>query len=81
MPVLRNHGVPLDDSWIHQVIGRNVARFGVPGCANYRFLPFIDPTVYLLLFNVCCLAVIAFVLFCAAVRDGLSPLGIAELAA
>lgn len=31
LPVLRNHGFPLDDSWIYQVIGRNAARFGVPG--------------------------------------------------
>ena len=29
--VLKNNGFPLDDSWIHQVIGRNAARFGVPG--------------------------------------------------
>jgi hypothetical protein len=29
--VLKNDGFPLDDSWIHQVIGRNAARFGVPG--------------------------------------------------
>lgn len=31
LPVLKNQGFPLDDSWIHQVIGRNTARFGVPG--------------------------------------------------
>jgi hypothetical protein len=34
VPVLRNRGFPLDDSWIYQVIGRNTAQFGVPG-----FLP------------------------------------------
>lgn len=33
-PVIINGGFPLDDSWIHQVVGRNTALFGVPG-----FLP------------------------------------------
>ncbi len=32
-PVLRDNGFPLDDSWIHQVVGRNAAMFGVPGFA------------------------------------------------
>ena len=32
-PVLRNNGFPLDDSWIHQVVGRNAFEFGVPGFA------------------------------------------------
>jgi hypothetical protein len=31
LAVLKNGGFPLDDSWIHQVIGRNAARFGIPG--------------------------------------------------
>ena len=31
LAVLKNHGFPLDDSWIHQVFGRNAAAFGVPG--------------------------------------------------
>jgi hypothetical protein len=30
-PVLKNNGFPLDDSWIHQVVGRNAAQFGIPG--------------------------------------------------
>jgi hypothetical protein len=32
-PVLQDGGFPLDDSWIHQTIGRNAARYGVPGLA------------------------------------------------
>jgi hypothetical protein len=31
LPVLRNKGFPLDDSWIHQVVGRNAADLGTPG--------------------------------------------------
>lgn len=100
LPVLRDHGFPLDDSWIHQIIGRNTARFGVPGYVpgvatagsssaiwpwiiafNYRFMPFLDPTVYLLLFNIPCVAVIAFVLYSAATRDALRPLEVVALAA
>jgi hypothetical protein len=30
-PVLKNNGFPLDDSWIHQVVGRNAAQYGMPG--------------------------------------------------
>jgi hypothetical protein len=99
-PVLKDHGFPLDDSWIHQVIGRNAAVFGAPGyipgvatagsssaiwpwiiAINYRVLSFIPPTVYLLAFNVVCSFAIAFVLFSAALRDGLRPVEIVLLAA
>src|ERR1039458_3147788 len=87
-PVLKDHGFPLDDSWIHQVIGRNAALFGTPGytpgvatagsssaiwpwviALNYRVLPIIPPTVYLLAFNIVCSFAIAIVLFSAAVRE------------
>lgn len=100
LPVLREHGFPLDDSWIHQIIGRNTAQFGVPGyvpgvatagsssaiwpwiiALNYRLMPFVAPTVYLLLFNILCLAAIVFVLYSAATRDGLRPLETVALAA
>jgi hypothetical protein len=30
-PAIANDGFPLDDSWIHQTIGRNAAQYGVPG--------------------------------------------------
>ncbi|SAK56585.1 hypothetical protein AWB79_02323 [Caballeronia hypogeia] len=30
-PVLKNNGFPLDDSWIHQVVGQHAAEFGIPG--------------------------------------------------
>lgn len=30
-PVLCDAGFPLDDSWIHQVVGRNTATYGIPG--------------------------------------------------
>ena len=99
-PVLKNQGFPLDDSWIYQVIGRNAARFGVPGfvpgvatggssstiwpwiiAINYRVFPSLSPVVYLLSFNILFSCVIAFVLFSMAVRDRLSSLEIAALAA
>jgi hypothetical protein len=100
LPVLKNQGFPLDDSWIYQVIGRNAARFGVPGfvpgvatggssstiwpwiiAINYRVFPSLSPVVYLLSFNILFSCVIAFVLFSMAVRDRLSSLEIAALAA
>jgi hypothetical protein len=31
LPVLVDNGFPLDDSWIHQVVGRNAASLGTPG--------------------------------------------------
>ena len=99
-PVLRNQGFPLDDSWIYQVIGRNAARFGVPGfvpgvatggssstiwpwiiAINYRLFPSVSPVVYLLSLNILFSCGIAFVLFSMAVRDRLSSLEIAALAA
>jgi len=99
-PVLKNQGFPLDDSWIYQVIGRNVARFGKPGfvpgvatggssstiwpwiiAINYRVFPSLSPVVYLLSLNILFSCVIAFVLFSMAVRDRLSSLEIAALAA
>jgi hypothetical protein len=99
-PVLKNRGFPLDDSWIYQVIGRNAARFGVPGfvpgfatggssstiwpwviAINYRVFPSLSPEIYLLIFNVLCSCVIAFVLFSMAIRDRLSSLEIVALAA
>jgi hypothetical protein len=29
--IFKNDGFPMDDSWIHQVVGRNAAEYGVPG--------------------------------------------------
>ncbi|SIT36538.1 conserved membrane hypothetical protein [Paraburkholderia piptadeniae] len=92
-PVLKNHGFPLDDSWIHQVVGRNAAEYGIPGfipgiassgsssaiwpwiiAVNYRFLPGVEPSTFLLALNVALFAVVLVALWFAAQRDELPPL-------
>lgn len=92
-PVLKDHGFPLDDSWIHQVVGRNAAEYGIPGfipgvassgsssaiwpwiiAINYRFLPGVEPSIFLFALNVALFAVVLVTLWCAAQRDELPPM-------
>lgn len=71
VPVFRQYGFPLDDSWIHQVVARNLAEFGIPsfvaGQAASGSTSPIWP--YLLAVKYCCLSQLGFVEYTFAINS------------